>query len=58
MHDDNPLWYDHVEPGEDPGPVLSALAAAFAGLAMATAALRQIYLLPDRLWITAFGKGR
>ena len=31
MNDDNPLWYDHVEPGEEPGPVLKALAATYTG---------------------------
>jgi len=58
MNDDNPLWYDHVEPGEEPGPVLSALAATFTGLTVAITAVRQVYLLPDRLWVMAFGKRR
>lgn len=57
-HDDNPLWYDHVEPGEEPGPILSALAATVLALAVAAAAVKQVYLLPDRLWLAAIGEKR
>lgn len=53
MNDDNPLWYDHAEPDEAPGPILLSLAAAFPAMAGAGALVRWIVWLPDRAWVAS-----
>lgn len=58
MHDDNPLWYDHAEPDEEPGSFLKALAATFVGLVATASLVRRIYDLPDRLWLALVGTTR
>lgn len=51
MNDDKPLWYDHSEPDERPGPILLLLAGVFAALAGAAAFAWRIIWLPDRIWV-------
>lgn len=50
MNDDNPLWYDHTEPAERPGPILLFLAAAFTATAGILALAKWVLWLPDRIW--------
>lgn len=53
MHDDNPLWYDYVEPNEAPSPALLASANLVNVALNAATAIVRVYVLPDRIWCRA-----
>lgn len=53
MQDDNPLWYDYVEPDEAPSPALLASANLVNVALNAARAIVRVYMLPDRVWCRA-----
>ncbi|MGH1571554.1 hypothetical protein ACRAWG_13800 [Methylobacterium sp. P31] len=50
MKDDNPLWYDEVEPEVEPGAALLTLAHVIDGVRGIFSMTRRLYGLPDRVW--------
>lgn len=53
MHDDNPLWYDYVEPDEAPSLALLAGANLVNVALNGARATVRVYVLPDRIWCRA-----
>lgn len=53
MHDDNPLWYDYVEPDEAPSQALLVSANLFNVALDGARAIVRVYVLPDQIWCRA-----